>query len=293
MSGTDFSRWREVLSRAAEPVLRAALPGARDGASIALAAPAALLLLGDDPALHPALAEGFRMLAGMGGAAEARHVQPLLKEPGGHSRDIYHALALHMHIAAFAKRYESLPPGVWSVCEDALPGALLPVRAVERYADVAPPPGRTGVTLWQALCVLEQAVAVSRDVDVELVDGVVHPIVSRPGPDGALHPRGEDESLDAWTYRELSGLHALANLALLRRNKTWAGHVERIAMHHVENTQPDNTTNQPWAWFAFFWSPKTRSFAEQQLHDATANGLSVVAAILLADAANALAQFDR
>jgi len=92
----------------------------------------------------------------------------------------------------------------------------------------------------------------------------------------------------------LVGLHALARLALLRRHKTWAKRVEEIAMYHLENTQPDNATNQPWGLFAFLWSAKTRSFAEQQMHDATAHSggaVSPLAAMLLADAADCLAEF--
>lgn len=286
MSGSDFSVWREALSRAAAPVLRGVKP---DAANVTLGTPAAMLLLENDATLHTSLAEGMRTLAMIGRAA--KDVWPMVPDQQGHRRPVYHTLVLHLHLAAFTRRYEALSPGVWSACEDALPDATLPVRAVEQYAAAAPPPEVTDLVLWQSLCLLEQAIASGRDVDVEVVDGVVHGIVSRPGPGGSLHPRDGEESLDAWTYRELCGLHALANLALLRRNRVWAGCVERVAMHHVENTQPDNTTTQPWAWFGFFWSPTTRGFAEQQMHDATTQGVGTVAAMLLADAADALSQF--
>lgn len=291
MSGTDFSLWRDSLSRVASPVLRGGCRAAEGEATVAVASPAALLLLSDETDLYPSLVEGFRTLAAVGRAAHGRGVWPMLADAQGHTRGVYHALTLHLFLAAFTKRYETLPVGMWSACEDAMADAILPARVVERYTDVAPPPESTDLVLWQALCVLEQALAAGRDVDVEVVDGVVHQIVSRPGRDGALHPMNGDESLDAWTYRELCGLHALASLSLLRRNRAWAAHVERVAWHHVENTQPDNTTSQPWGWFGFFWSPKTRSFAEQQLHDATANDAGLVAALLLADAANALSTF--
>ncbi len=137
----------------------------------------------------------------------------------------------------------------------------------------------------------------SRDVDAELVDAVVHTLVHNPGLELSLHPRTTEESLDAWTYRELSGLHALAALALARRNAAWSRRVEEIATYHLANTQPDHTSTQPWGIFAFLWSPKTRSFAEQQLQDVTTfgatggEGLGAFSAMLLADAADALATF--
>ena len=36
----------------------------------------------------------------------------------------------------------------------------------------------------------------------------------------------------------------------------------------MENTQPDNTTNEPWGLAAFAALDETGTFAEQQLHDA-------------------------
>ena len=103
-----------------------------------------------------------------------------------------------------------------------------------------------------------------------------------------------DESFDLWTYRELSGLHALANLALRQRNQVWAKRVQDIAEYHQANTQPDYTTSQPWGVFAFLWPDSTHLFAEQQIHDAQTEGgggLTPLAAMLLADAAHSLAAF--
>src|SRR5690606_7345308 len=127
----------------------------------------------------------------------------------------------------------------------------------------------TDLVLWQLLCVADQAALLSRDIDFEWIDAAVYQAIGTPGPDGSLHPRSDEESLDAWTYRELCGVHALADLALLRRNTAWARRVQEVVRYHMDNSQPDNTTTQSWALFAFLWSPATRPFAEQQLHDAT------------------------
>ncbi len=214
----------------------------------------------------------------------------VLCDEAHHTRDVYYPFALHLCLAAFHRRYESLPPKLWSACEQSLLEAVAPLRTVEGCAGKPPPANLTHLMLWHALCLAEQAKLLQRDIDLETVDAAVHTMIAGNSA-GPLHAQESDDSPDAWTWRELTGLHALANLALLRRNNAWAKRVEQIALYHLEHTQPDNTTNQPWAVFAFLWSVKTRSFAEQQLHDATAHGIGLTAGMLLADAANALAEF--
>lgn len=267
-------------------------------ADVLLGVPAATLLVEDDPSLYPALTQGIKRLAQMGCAGQAGGALPTLADGAGHRRDSYWALVLHLHLAAFGRRYESLPGALWGVCEDTLPMAVGPVRWIEDYATVAPEPEKTAMVLWSALCLFEQATVAGRDADVELVDAVVHQVTVRDGPDGSLHPKstvmdrqGEQGSLDAWTYRELCGLHALANLAVMRPNDGWAKRVEQIALYHLQHTQPDHTTNQPWGVFGFLWSPRTRIFGLQQIHDASAGGdggsgqttVGAVAGMLMAD----------
>jgi len=286
-----FSRYRAIVSDLAARAI--AVPARLDAAdpSTSWAAVAALLLLEPLPGnvdVH-ALTESFAKLAAYGRDRDRRP----FADASGHRRPAYHPLVLHLHLAAFARHYEALPLNVWSACEHALPDALQPSRMVEDFADAPPPLPQTDAVLWHALCLYEQGRLVGRDVDVELAEGVVHAIAQRAGDDGALHPRDPDESLDAWTYRELVGLHALADIALQARNRAWSRRVEEVAVHHLQNTQPDNTTTQPWAVFAFAWPGQTASFAEQQMHDAsTQSSPDGVSGLLLADAANAFAAFD-
>jgi hypothetical protein len=143
-------------------------------------------------------------------------------------------------------------------------------------------------------------------VDIEILDAVVHMALKSEASatGGDAHPLcayDPEESPDAWTYRELTGLHALANLALRRRNSNWSQCVQEVAAYHLEHTQPDFTTYEPWALFAFAWSQRTASFAEQQIHDAqthlagTAAGdasAGIVPGLLLADAAANMAAFS-
>lgn len=294
MIGGEFSRYRGLVVGALNGA-GFGVWGLGEEGSVAIGSPAARLLVRDEPELFPELAEGMRRLA-----AHAKRSRDgsyfSLRDSAGHAREVYHPLVLHLHLAAFLKHYEALPSPLWGACEEALPAAVEPARVVEDFADKAPPedePELTPLMLWNALCLLEAGHLASRDVDVEVADSAVHAIVSRPGPEGSLHPRREQDSLDAWTYRELTGLHALANLAIARRSQPWARRVHEIARHHLDNTQPDNTTTESWALAAFLWSPDTRSFAEQQLHDAQTQRVGVVGALLLADAANTLATFGQ
>jgi hypothetical protein len=346
MAGQEFSRYRALVADLAKCCLAQPSAGLSPRGSIALALPAARLLLRDDPIEHAGLVSAMRTLAAMGrpyatlgvnvgslgaaldeairsaaaaaaGAFLQRHgltrpdrpragtpspsaiasraslTYPIaLTDPAGHSRDVYHPLAVDLCLAAFGRCYETLTPDAWSMCEQATLDAVAPLRLAEHFITAAPPPALTALVLWQSLALTRQAKLLGRDVDLEMIDAVVQAIVRRGGEHGSLHPQLDDDSPDGWVYRELSGLHALASLALLRRNAGWSRRVEEIAHFHLEHTQPDHTTSQPWGLFAFLWPARTRSFAEQQLHDVAAHGGGPLAALLLAHAAEALSEFE-
>lgn len=301
MNGTNagkFSRYRVLVADLARKALaHQDTEASADHVDVMLGVAPALMLLDGDMTRGPHLVSGFRRL----GSVATGAATPMLADSAGDRRDVYFPFVLHLHLRAFARRYEMLATADWMACEDNLPGCVTGVREAENHADRPVPPQATARVLWQALCLAEYADVSKRDVDMELADAVVHQAVSRPGEHGCLHPASPDESPDAWTYRELTGLHALANLALFRRNRTWACRVEEIAGYHLEHTQPDFTTTQPWAIFAGLWTERTAMFAEQQLHDvtsaqATSSGAydthRPMVGMLLADAADALAQFD-
>ncbi|MEX0775357.1 MAG: hypothetical protein WD042_06535 [Phycisphaeraceae bacterium] len=305
----EFSRYRQLLSPLALRGLEAAAARRSDNVkmaeSVALAVPAATLLLRDDPAEHKPLIAAMRHLAELGAEAAKQdwahipwHLVVPLRDDSGEIRPFYHPLALHLNLAAFGRCYESLSMEDWGAIENAIPDAVSVTRCIETYADTTPEGDRLTLVLWYALCLQDQAIALGRDIDLELTDAVVHSALAQPGPGGTLQRHDPELSLDAWTYDELVGLHALANLALGRRNPTWLARVQEIAAWHLENTQPDNTTTQPWALLAFLASPQTHSFADQQIHDATTHAtgdapvVNTLTALLLADAAAGLERLE-
>ncbi|MGN6368532.1 MAG: hypothetical protein ACTHN5_09750 [Phycisphaerae bacterium] len=102
--------------------------------------------------------------------------------------------------------------------------------------------------------------------------------------------------MDRFVYDELTALHAAYNSAKIIGGPDAPAMMDQVRhaiRWHVENTQPDNTTNEPWALAAFAALDDTHTFAEQQLHDTLTwlqnapplpNGKVPVAIGLLADA---------
>src|SRR5262249_240782 len=99
--------------------------------------------------------------------------------------------------------------------------------------------------------------------------------------------------LEGFVYDELCAIHAAYNSALAMGNSGMMEPVRRAVRWHVENTQPDNTTSEPWGLAAFAALDATGAFAPQQVHGGVmglgngvrlAEGRVPVAVGLLADA---------
>lgn len=210
--------------------------------------------------------------------------------PTGQSRRTYHPLAVHLCLRAFAMGRASLAEAERDACEARLRDAVARYELGETADD------DVAVTLWQTLCVVEAGrlgLAQERAVAaMALADTLL--LANEAG--GSLHVQSIDDQLDAWTYRELAALHAGANLALVCERDDWRKRVLAAAGFHLQHTQPDYTTYEPWGVFAFLWSSETTIFADQQLHDTAANlqlshgSAALMAGLLLADAARSLTE---
>ncbi len=114
------------------------------------------------------------------------------------------------------------------------------------------------------------------------------------GTSGPLFEQGLFGAIEVWTESELSALQALWWLA--RRQRATHGRLRAAAVWHIENTQPDNATNRPWAIPVFLeiaireHSHDARLYAETLLHNAiAANGVvEPFSAAILLDAADAV-----
>ena len=181
----------------------------------------------------------------------------------GQQRPVYRCLAAYLH---------------WRATGDC------PVMRLDGSGDPA-------IGLWQLWHRQAEGGAVSLS-DVEAIVGLG---ANAGGEDAPLRPQSSDESPDHWTYRELTGLHALQAIASGSSldDETRAalrGRIAGVARYHQQHTQPDYTTYQPWAVSAFLSEPATTWFAEQQLHDVQTHlaieggGGAVLPALLLASA---------
>jgi len=66
-----------------------------------------------------------------------------------------------------------------------------------------------------------------------------------------LFPELSREGIERWTEEELSGLHAIAWLSLRERPESALERLAPVARFHVEELQPDNATQRPWAAHVF------------------------------------------
>jgi hypothetical protein len=105
---------------------------------------------------------------------------------------------------------------------------------------------------------------------------------------GHLHPLTAETVVETFTYDELCALHAAYNAVVMPGGEELIEPIERVVKWHVENTQPDHGTQEPWGLAAFAALDDTGTFAMQQLHDATtrveSGAESRVVLALLADA---------
>jgi len=118
-------------------------------------------------------------------------------------------------------------------------------------------------------------------------------------PVGPLTPEDLGVGLEIWTEQELSCLHALWWLG--RRDAALADRALDAAEWHVDNIQPDNATNHPWAVHVFVHLGIARDDRTSLMHAEAMVHASRLAtgrpdrfsACLLLDAARALELLDR
>ena len=111
-----------------------------------------------------------------------------------------------------------------------------------------------------------------------------------PGP---LFDQGLWLALEVWTATELAALHALWNLAARRPERPeWRQRAEAHRTWFLNEIQPDNATNRPWAIHVFLLDggPEASFYAETLLHNAQTVGDDLLSGWILKDAAAELAK---
>ncbi len=114
-------------------------------------------------------------------------------------------------------------------------------------------------------------------------------LAATTGHSSALAMHLRESGIEIWTETELACLHALTWLG-----PAWEARALAAARFLIDELQPDNGTNHPWAIHWFAWLESTQSntdaglYAQSLLHNAMTSGGGVpdlFSAIILHDAA--------
>ena len=105
-------------------------------------------------------------------------------------------------------------------------------------------------------------------------------------PSGAFLRKGAGDNPETLWYHELVLLHAAASYAAQSNDALVTASVMQAADYHVNETQPDHATSQPWGLLAFIWRRESRPLADQVLHTLATEQVSRpggITSMLLAD----------
>lgn len=120
------------------------------------------------------------------------------------------------------------------------------------------------------------------------------------GPAGPLADQSSAQTIEVWTERELSGLHALSRHSFGGPSGPGRPRLFEAARWHTRFTQPDNATNHPWAVHVFLQlahetgDDSARLYAETLVHNCQTNlGVpDALSGLILLDAADALGDYS-
>jgi len=203
------------------------------------------------------------------GAADLRVI-----DAAGHQRSHYPGLLVYAWRRTLAKVESFLTPAQASEWAAGIE------RWLEALRKVNDPVGRA----WAALA-LEGSAASS----------AFKPLADEQQSSGALLKADPTQNPETRWYDELVMLHALTAYAVRARDGAMRPSL-RAAEYHLNETQPDHATNEPWGLLAFILNPIAHSVADQMLHTVQVlqpNGATGVTAVVLADVLDCLRELDR
>lgn len=112
-------------------------------------------------------------------------------------------------------------------------------------------------------------------------------LVQNQQPGGALLLTTASDNPETTWYHELIILHAMTTYGLRSGSEAVLDAARRAALYHLNETQPDHATTQPWGINAFLLSAETYPLVDQLLHALMTQdpkmGADPVSSVLLAD----------
>jgi hypothetical protein len=217
----------------------------------------------------------------------------------GQHRPAYRGLLCYAAFQAFQLTYETVPANQFGRWEEGLrPWADLleaQLTQIDLNADAsgglpAPLGGAATEAAWMALALQVAGKIYIRDAWTDLASDLFGKITKAQAATGAFLTTTPSDNPEIHWFHELVLLPATATYAVMTENRPLSIAVAKNAQFHVEQTQPDHATNQPWALFPFIWNSSTRTLADAALHSAN-TVRSPLTSILLADALYCLRLF--
>lgn len=133
---------------------------------------------------------------------------------------------------------------------------------------------------WKALAIAHLNQSVSRQFFMNFI--------SLQQDDGAFLEASPADGIETRGYHELIILHAIANFAVVSRDPKVETAIKRSTNFIAAEIQPDHSTFEPWALFAFISNPATQILADQMLNTSAIhlqqNPRDAMTLMLLADA---------
>jgi hypothetical protein len=218
----------------------------------------------------------------------------------GHHRSCYRPLLIYCWLQTFSQHYETLPRSEFGRWEEGL-RAWCDLLESELGAN-AWPSGPISATrgasaceaAWTSLALHQAGKLFIRDAWTDLASDFFGKLARAQQPSGAFLLAGGSDNPETLWYHELVLLHAAGSYAVQSEDRPLAIAVARNAKYHLNETQPDHATSQPWGIFPMIWNASTRSLAEQTLHSMrVADGASPLSLMLLADALYCVELFFR
>jgi len=211
---------------------------------------------------------------------------PPVLDRRGHRRMEYQGLLLY----AMAQAIRLSPPAKEQ--EDILLGwgRRLTETTALRFSETIPASEGAAIAgqVWSALALQAIGLACDHQAFCDRTAAVFGDLIQQQSPSGTFLKASSSDNPETHWYHELVILHAVNSFARLARHDSAAQAVRRAAEFHLNETQPDHATNQPWGMAAFLahTDSTVRGMGEGMLHTARALD-GTVGSTHTADSANA------
>jgi hypothetical protein len=202
-------------------------------------------------------------------AAEPPTTQPIVLDRAGHARRAYPGLLIYSWAQAFRL----------SINDEAVKPWRDPLHEWGRHIEqevrdfswpIGGLPASRGddatEAVWGALALYSLASSLDEPAWSELASDRFGRLGAGQQWSGAFLKAGPSDNPETLWYHELVLLHAAASYAVQSNDALATAAVMQAADYHLNETQPDHASAQPWALLAFIWRHEAQPLADQMLH---------------------------